>query len=119
MRRSRTNPDFLNGVPELLVLRLLRRRPMYGYEIVKAIESATGAELSFGEGCIYPVLHKLEAEGSLNAERQTVGGRSRVVYQVTKAGDGRLEKSTAEWQRIADAIRLVLSGGEHEAPAFV
>lgn len=92
---------------------------MYGYELVKAIERSTGAELNFGEGCIYPILHKLEADGSLASERQSAGGRSRVVYQVTDTGRSRLKESTAEWQRVVAAIRLVLTGGEHEVPAFV
>ena len=53
----KTNPSFLNGVPELLVLRLLARREMYGYQIVEEIRKQTGEALSFGEGCIYPYLH--------------------------------------------------------------
>ncbi len=47
-----SNPDFLNGVPELLVLQLLARRPMYGYQLVRAIEQSTSQVLEFGEGCI-------------------------------------------------------------------
>ena len=39
----KTNPNFLNGVPELLMLKLLSRRPMYGYEIVKAIQAGAAA----------------------------------------------------------------------------
>ena len=59
---SKTNPSFLNGVPELLVLKLLSRREMYGYEIVRAIQVETKTAFSFGEGCIYPYLHYLEKE---------------------------------------------------------
>ena len=65
---KKTNPDFLNGVPELLVLQLLARRPMYGYQLVRSIERSTGQVLEFGEGCIYPVLHRLEADGHLAAK---------------------------------------------------
>jgi PadR family transcriptional regulator, regulatory protein PadR len=63
IRTRRTNPDYLNGVPELLLLSLLSRRAMYGYELVQAIRAATGGALEFGEGCIYPILHRLEAVG--------------------------------------------------------
>ena len=59
-KMNKTNPSFLNGVPELLLLRLLSRREMYGYEIVRAIQSETKEAFSFGEGCIYPYLHYLE-----------------------------------------------------------
>ena len=86
MKTKRTNPDFVNGVPELLMLSLLARRPMYGYEIVQAIRQSTRGILEFGEGCVYPILHRLEAEGLLGSKRETVGGRSRVVYRVTARG---------------------------------
>ena len=59
---SKTNPSFLNGVPELLVLQLLDRQPMHGYDLVQAIREATAMKLDFGEGCIYPVLHRLEEQ---------------------------------------------------------
>ena len=72
MVRRRTNPDFLNGVPELLILRLLCRQPMHGYELVEAIRLASGEALQFGEGCVYPVLHRLQKQRMLASRRQTV-----------------------------------------------
>ena len=86
MATRKTNPDFFNGVPELVVLELLSRRPMYGYELVQAIKEESSGALEFGEGCIYPLLHKLEARGDLSSRRLDVGGRSRVVYRVTSEG---------------------------------
>src|SRR5215475_14755195 len=112
-----SNPDFLNGVPELLVLELLARRPMYGYELVRAIEQATGQVLQFGEGCIYPVLHRLEKDGHLAAKRETANGRSRVVYRATAAGKKRLAGSVAAWRNIVDAVNQILLGGQDEQPA--
>ncbi|HZZ28913.1 MAG TPA: helix-turn-helix transcriptional regulator [Pirellulales bacterium] len=120
-----TNPDFLNGVPELLLLQLLARRPMHGYELVQAIEQSTGQVLEFGEGCIYPVLHRLEKDEFLASRRETVNGRSRVVYRPTAAGRKRLAGSTAAWRSIVGAVNQVLSGepvseilgGKHGKPA--
>ena len=112
MTTKRSNPDFLNGVPELLLLSLLARRPMYGYELVQAIRRSTGGTLEFGEGCVYPILHRLEADGLLGGKRETVGGRSRVVYRVTAKGSKRLAGSTASWRKIVEAINLALHGGE-------
>jgi PadR family transcriptional regulator, regulatory protein PadR len=103
-----SNPNFLNGVPELLVLQLLARRPMYGYELVRAIEQSTGQVLEFGEGCIYPVLHRLEKDALLASRRETVSGRSRVVYRPTAAGRKRLTGSTATWRSIVAAVNQVL-----------
>ena len=118
MRSKRTNPDFLNGVPELLLLSLLSRRPMYGYELVQAIHASTNGTLEFGEGCIYPVLHRLEAEGMLGSKRETVAGRSRVIYRVTTKGSKKLATATSTWQQIVRAINHALQGGEHGQPAL-
>ena len=113
MARRRTNPDFLNGVPELLMLRLLERRPMYGYELVEAIRLASADALQFGEGCVYPILHRLQKEKLLDSRRETVGGRSRVVYRLTGAGQKRLTETTSEWQRIVTAVTRVIGGPDH------
>ena len=110
MPARRTNPDFLNGVPELLLLRLLSSRPMYGYELVQAIRLATGGELTFGEGCVYPLLHRMEADGLLSSRRETVGGRDRFVYRTTARGRTELAGRIAAWERVAGAIRLALHG---------
>jgi PadR family transcriptional regulator PadR len=110
MRKS--NPNFLNGVPELLVLKLLSRREMYGYEIVKAIKTETRQTLSFGEGCIYPYLHYLEEEKLLSSRRKEVGGRSRNYYQLTRRGVRRLEQLNTDWDRVTSGISLLMQG-EH------
>ncbi len=117
MKSKRTNPDFLNGVPELLILSLLARRPRYGYELVQAIRQSTKGTLEFGEGCVYPVLHRLEADGLLGSKRETVGGRSRVVYRLTAKGSKQLASTTTAWQQIVQAIQHALHGGEHGEPA--
>jgi PadR family transcriptional regulator PadR len=108
MRKS--NPNFLNGVPELLVLKLLSRREMYGYEIVKAIKTETRQALSFGEGCIYPYLHYLEEEKLLSSRRKEVGGRSRNYYQLTRRGIRRLEQLNTDWDRVTSGISLLMQG---------
>lgn len=110
----KTNPDFLNGVPELVVLELLSRRPMYGYELVQAICEDSGGTLEFGEGCIYPLLHKLEERGDLASRRIDVGGRSRVVYRVTPKGSKQRAASLAQWSEIVAAVGRILQGGKHE-----
>lgn len=102
---GQTNPPFMSGVPELLVLRLLARQEMYGYELVKAIRLATGDAIGLGEGVVYPALYSLERKGALKARRKTVNGRSRVYYRVTARGRMRLEELTAEWQRVTEGIR--------------
>jgi PadR family transcriptional regulator PadR len=113
MKTKRTNPDFLNGVPELLMLKMLSRRPMHGYELVQALRASTGEALDFGEGCIYPILHRLEADRLLKSRRETVGGRNRLVYQVTRRGEQRLVESISLWKNVNQAITRALEGNEH------
>jgi len=98
----------MSGVPELLVLRLLIRREMYGYELVKSIKAATGEAISLGEGVVYPALYSLEQRGALKARRKVVNGRSRVYYAVTRKGRRRLVHLTDEWQRVSGGIRAAL-----------
>lgn len=105
--------SFLNGVPELLVLRLLSRQEMYGYELVQAIRVSTGEEIVLAEGVIYPLLHSLERDGVLTTRRQTVNGRSRVYYRVTSSAAERLASLTERWQRLSTAIAGILAEPRH------
>jgi PadR family transcriptional regulator PadR len=109
---KRTNPNFLNGVPEMLVLELLSRREMYGYELVRAILEKTKEKLTFGEGCIYPLLHWLEELRHVSSRRQEVEGRSRNYYQITPRGKKRLEELESEWKEVVAGVSLVM-GGQH------
>ena len=118
MNAKKTNPAFLNGVPEMLILHLLDERPMYGYELVQAIHAATGQQLGFGEGCVYPILHRLEAQGLLASRRQAVGGRDRVVYRMTRSGRQQLSRSVLDWQRVVVAVNQCLQGGVHARPSL-
>jgi PadR family transcriptional regulator PadR len=115
---TRKDNDFLNGIPELLILRLLGARPMYGYELVQAIRLASSDVLAFGEGCVYPVLHRLESDGHLASERERVAGRSRVVYRLTPTGCKRLQASAARWEEVANAVDRVLEGASNGLPSM-
>jgi PadR family transcriptional regulator PadR len=110
-----TNPNFMNGVPELLILRLLEGREMYGYELVQAIRAKTNDEISLGEGVVYPVLHALEREHALKSRRKAVNGRTRVYYAVTARGGKRLTALVEQWNRIAGAVTLAIAEASHAA----
>ncbi len=113
MTIRQTNPPFMSGVPELLVLRLLARQEMYGYELVKAVRVVTSEAIRLGEGVIYPVLHGLERNGSLSARRKAVNGRTRVYYSVTPTGQQRLDRLAGEWERIKNGIQSVLESPQN------
>jgi len=113
---KKANPHFLNGVPELLVLRLLDSKEMYGYELVAEIKDATGGKLSFEEGCIYPTLHSLEEDGFLQSSRKIANGRARYYYRLSGKGGKRLSQLKEEWKRVSSGVAICL-GGLHERPA--
>jgi len=118
MTLRKSNPAFLNGVPEMLVLKLLTERAMHGYDLVQAIKSESRDELAFGEGCIYPILHRLEAEGLLKSSKEEVGGRVRVVYRATARGRARLAETVSNWRQVVSSINRVLEGEGHGRPAM-
>ncbi len=103
----------MSGVPELLLLRLLARREMYGYELVKAIRLVTSEAISLGEGVVYPALHGLERNGALRAKRKTVNGRARVYYSLTAKGKRRLERLQQDWNRIQAGVNASLDAPSH------
>ena len=113
MAARETNPNFMNGVPELLILRFLQQEEMYGYEIVQSIRSRTDAVIAVGEGVVYPVLHALEREGAIRSRRKTVNGRSRIYYSVTAAGARRLADLAQTWTNLTGAIHTLLAGETH------
>jgi PadR family transcriptional regulator len=108
-----TNPNFMNGIPELLILRLLEQEEMYGYEIVQAIRDRTDAVIAVGEGVVYPVLHGLESDGALKSRRKRVNGRSRIYYSITPAGLRRFAALSGTWTNLAGAIATMLTGGQY------
>lgn len=105
---AQSNPPFMSGVPELLLLRLLDQREMYGYELVRSIRNVTEEAISLGEGVIYPALHSLERNGALKSRRKAVGGRTRVYYGLTAKGRKRLARLSDDWRRIQSGIETAL-----------
>jgi PadR family transcriptional regulator PadR len=110
MATRETNPSFMNGVPELLILKLLQQQEMYGYEIVQAIRERTGTIVTVGEGVVYPVLHTLEHAGALRSRRKTFDGRSRIYYSLTAVGSRRLVNLSEKWSTLTASIQQVLAG---------
>jgi PadR family transcriptional regulator PadR len=108
-----TGSSFMNGVPELLILRCLGDREMYGYELVQEIKGRTDAIVTLGEGVVYPLLHALEQKGALQSRRKTVQGRSRIYYSITPKGAERLAGLAKTWTTLTDAIRQMMQGEAH------
>ena len=105
---------FMNGVPELLVLSLLARREMYGYEIVAALRESSGRAISVGEGCIYPLLHALGRKRWITSRRARANGRPRIYYRLTDRGRKQLGAATGRWAELSAAVNQILGGSHAE-----
>ena len=108
-----SNPAFMAGISELMILRVLKDREMYGYEIVQAIQLRTRDVLTLREGVVYPLLHALEKDGWLKSRRVSNGPRPRVYYKLTAKGVRRLADLTDDWARLNGAVAAVLKDGAH------
>ncbi len=103
-------PDSLQGSLDLLVLKLLSRRPkLHGYGIMAAIRDVSGDVLRADEGSLYPALHRMEEAGWIRAEWITkeTGRRAR-IYAITAAGRKQLEAEEARWETVTSAVNRVL-----------
>ena len=101
---------FMTGVPELLILKLLADREMYGYELAKAVQASTAEALELGEGVLYPALHALHVAGALRARSTVVEGRKRIYYSLTARGRRRLQELARRWRRVSGAVHTVFGG---------
>ncbi len=81
------NQKLYKGSLQTIILKLLSENDkMYGYEITQKVKALTKGELQITEGALYPALHKLEAEGLLDAEVERVDNRLRKYYKLTESG---------------------------------
>jgi transcriptional regulator len=103
-------PDSLQGSLDLLVLKILSRRPgLHGYAIMTAIQGMSGDVLRAEEGSLYPALHRMEEAGWIRAEWITKGtGRRARLYELTKSGRTQLEVAESRWREVTSAVNRVL-----------
>lgn len=105
-----TDPDLVRGTLNTMLLEVISRRPMYGYEICKTVNARTDGYFNLREGSLYPALHKLEHEGLLQAFwEQANGRRRRKYYEITDAGIKTLADKRREWSDFAAAVERVLA----------
>jgi transcriptional regulator len=101
--------DLLQGTLDMLVLKVLDAAPLHGYAIAQRIGEISRALVQVPQGSLYPALHRLENRGWLAASwKSTESGREAKVYRLTPKGRRRLEQEVADWQRLCEAIRLIL-----------
>lgn len=103
-------PDSLQGSLDLLVLKILSRRPrLHGYALMSAIQETSDDVLRVEEGSLYPALHRMEEAGWIRAEWITKDtGRRARVYELTPSGKRQLIAATERWHTVTAAVNRVL-----------
>jgi PadR family transcriptional regulator PadR len=102
--------DALQGSLDLLVLKILSRRPgLHGYAIMAAIQDISGEVLRAEEGSLYPALHRREEAGWIRAKWITKeSGRRARIYDLTAAGKKQLAAEESRWEAVTSAVNRVL-----------
>jgi PadR family transcriptional regulator len=101
--------ELKRGTLEMILLRLLSGREMYGYELVSTLEQHGGEQFQLKEGTLYPVLYRLEKDGFIEARWETLErGVPRKYYRLTKAGAKELELLQNDWREFTAIINQLL-----------
>jgi len=102
--------DLPQGTLDLLILKVVALGPVHGYAIAQRLEEVSRGVIQVPEGSLYPALHRLENRGLLAADwKDTETGREAKFYRLTRKGRNQLETDAASWQRLIDAIALILA----------
>ena len=97
----------------MLILKIVALGPLHGYAISQRIQQISKDVLQVQQGSLYPALHRLENRRWLSAEwRETETGRQAKYYKLTRAGGRQLELEAANWDRLAQAVSLILQTSE-------
>lgn len=101
--------NLMSGSTTLLVLSLLSREEMYGYQMITELARRSDRTFELKEGTLYPILHALEAEKYVTAHEQAAErGRKRKYYRITKRGLRALEEKKAEWKLFTETVNAVV-----------
>jgi PadR family transcriptional regulator PadR len=116
MSRQPPRVEFLQGTLDVLILRTLLAGPTHGHAIAKHIQQTSQDLLQVETGSLYPALHRLEAQGWVEAswELSDKGKRAR-YYRLTPSGRKQLAVEESKWRTFSRAMGLILSPGDQEA----
>jgi len=108
----KVNKELLKGSTGTLILTLLEKRELYGYELIKELERSSDGTFALKEGTLYPILHGMEAEQWVVAYWQEAEGRKRKYYRITDSGRRQLQEKKQEWRLFRNAVDRVLGEGQ-------
>jgi transcriptional regulator len=105
--------DLLQGTLDMLILKIVALGPIHGYGIAQRIRQISKEVLQVQQGSLYPALHRLEKRGWLSAEwGEAETGREAKFYALTKVGNKQFQAEAANWDRLSEAVALILRTAE-------
>jgi PadR family transcriptional regulator PadR len=105
--------DLPQGTLDLLIMKIVAVGPVHGYAIAQRLQQVSRDVVQAPQGSLYPALHRLENRRLLDAVwKETESGREAKFYRLTKKGRAQLEAETASWQRLTEAVSLILNLSE-------
>ena len=105
--------ELKRGTLDMILLKLISERPMYGYELISTLESRGGEQFQLKEGTLYPVLYRLEEAGWIEARWETFErGAPRKYYHMTVPGESQLAAWIRGWHNYVSAVNRILAPGE-------
>jgi len=112
MKKARQR-DLFPGALEMMVLRLLKWRPMHGYALAQHIKRSSQDLLQIEEGSLYPALQRLLKAEYAKAEWGVSSTNRRIrIYKITAAGARHLEREVSSFERMLEGITRVLAPGK-------
>lgn len=106
--------NYVGGSSNLIILSLISRKDMYGYEIIKELEILSDMSFQFKEGTLYPVLHKLENMRWIESyAKRAESGKERKYYRITKQGIQQLAEEKEKWEEFKNSVIKVLDGNRY------
>jgi transcriptional regulator len=105
-----TTTELLQGTLDLLILKAVSLGPLHGYGVLLRIQQISRDRLQIQQGSLYPALARLEHRGLIASEwGESDNNRKAKYYKLTAQGRRRLQEEVRYWDRLVDAIGLVLS----------
>lgn len=106
---ARGNTNLLQGTLDLLILKALSLGELHGLGVTRRIEQMTQGTFQVKPGSLFPALHRLEEAGWLSSSwGSSENNRRARYYALTRAGRRQLQRETAQWQTVSQAIALAL-----------
>jgi PadR family transcriptional regulator PadR len=101
--------DLHRGTLDMLILKIVAAGPLHGYAIAQRLQQISKDYFQVPQGSLYPALHRLEERGWVDAEwKDTSTGREAKFYKLTSKGKKQLEVEVLGWERLSDAVALIL-----------